>query len=340
MSASVRRSDLLRAPSVTLNKKLREQLLRRCDFGLSPNRHCRQGCVEIPDRSKDQALSQNVLRACRVNGNAHFTCDQAEDSFRIERILSDFRDKPGATANSEEVIVVVLPTAWVAEHDRFSREVAQVDGLLIGQWMIFVEHGHVRIVLNSRAREFRVVDGASKESEIEISVLELFQLSRREPMLGLYRDVGIPFVKIPQDLGKLSANGKIRVTDNQMAEFAGRCLVCSGDYALHRIEHILAAGEKNRTGVCEPYTPIGTFEELNAELGLKVLDGTAQRWLRQVQPLGGTPEMQLFGDSRKVPDMFQSEIHDIKTASVNPNLILYMHCITCDIFFLHTTGRK
>ena len=73
--AEIRRGGWSRTPLAPFNQEFREQLLRRRDLRIPPGSDCRQGCVEIPDGLEDETLSQDVFRTCRVNGDAHFTCD-------------------------------------------------------------------------------------------------------------------------------------------------------------------------------------------------------------------------------------------------------------------------
>jgi hypothetical protein len=46
-----------------------------------------------------------------------------------------------------------------------------------------------------------------------------------------------------------------------------------------------------------------TYEQLDSELSLKGLDVLAKRWPGHPEALGGSPEVQLFGDGDEVPQV-------------------------------------
>lgn len=54
--------------------------------------------------------------------------------------------------------------------------------------------------------------------------------------------------------------------------------------------------EQRVPGGGEPHGPGGPVEQLDAQIPLEQLDLLAERRLRDVQPLGGPPEVQFLGD--------------------------------------------
>jgi len=64
----------------------------------------------------------------------------------------------------------------------------------------------------------------------------------------------------------------------------------------------VAGGAERLSGVGEPHRAVVAVEEPNAEEALQVRDLLAHRGLRDVQALGGTPEVQLFRHDDERPD--------------------------------------
>jgi len=58
-------------------------------------------------------------------------------------------------------------------------------------------------------------------------------------------------------------------------------------------------GQSQRSG--------SAIEQLSADLCLKLLDGAAERWLGDMQPLGSAMEVSLLGDRDKITKL--SKIH-------------------------------
>jgi hypothetical protein len=63
--------------------------------------------------------------------------------------------------------------------------------------------------------------------------------------------------------------------------------------------------EKQSTTAGQPHPPFGAFEQLNLDLFLQLFDLLTERRLRDVEPLCGSRETQLFSDGNEVPQVTQ-----------------------------------
>jgi len=64
-----------------------------------------------------------------------------------------------------------------------------------------------------------------------------------------------------------------------------------------------------RTGECD--VTARALEERDTEFSFEHFDVPADRWLREMQPFGGSTEMKFFGDSLKATGPLNIEVHPL-----------------------------
>src|SRR5215211_5667327 len=66
-----------------------------------------------------------------------------------------------------------------------------------------------------------------------------------------------------------------------------------------------------------------TYEQLDSELSLKGLDLLAKRWPGHPEALGGSPEVQLFGDGDEV-----AQLPELHTSLISLRLVRTRRCVS------------
>ena len=82
-----------------------------------------------------------------------------------------------------------------------------------------------------------------------------------------------------------------------------------GPGATQRVENFLGRFDQGLARRGEPYRAGVAIEQARAQLPLQLFDRPAQRWLGDVQPLGGAAEMQLLGHRQEGPDLVDIHVH-------------------------------
>ena len=105
-----------------------------------------------------------------------------------------------------------------------------------------------------------------------------------------------------------SPDGLLLATREQLlssvrGDLAGLDLAGARDGPGEPVHHLPAAAQEGLAGGGQGDLPAAPRQQGHAELRLELADRPAERRLRDVEPLGGAPEMQLLGDREEVPEV-------------------------------------
>ena len=165
-------------------------------------------------------------------------------------------------------------------------------------------HGQAqRLAVDRRGGQATKGAGTEANAGIELAAQHAFHDRCRHSLAQMKLHLGMFVEEAPRQPGHAAVGRVHHETHGQVAQRAlvGQARVPAG--ALQGNEHRLAILQELRAGLGQLRLARMTVEELNTQFLLQGAHLPAQRRLRDVQPLGGTPEMQRLRDGSEIADL-------------------------------------
>jgi hypothetical protein len=200
--------------------------------------------------------------------------------------------------------------AWI-EDEWLVAQGGEGDAFLLSAGMACGKNRDVGFGVNGGADQtVDVVGGAAvaEKTGVETAVLQAFEDFGSEGFMKVKTHAGVGGAILTEDGGQGGEHGRADEADVEGADFSAANAAGLFDVAMDIAEGALGAFEEVLAGGGEADGARGAVEERVAKDLFELADLLGERRLGEVETLGGTAEVQLFGDGDEVAEVAELDV--------------------------------
>jgi hypothetical protein len=169
--------------------------------------------------------------------------------------------------------------------------------------MVGRKDGGERFLADPLDRESAVLNRKQGESHLDLAHSQGLDLLLRVEAVQVNLDIGVARQKDRKNSLENPALRRGAAADRQASGLTTGGVLCDFDGVLGVSDNLSSLLEKQSSRFRQSYRSAAAAKQLHADFPLKIANLMRERWLRNVEAVRRSAEMQLFGDRNEIPEV-------------------------------------